>query len=57
MLARRKTWKSFATDCNPLEYHFWDKIELKVYGDENELKKKIRKVWREMSNPNDLSET
>ena len=39
-------------------------IEAKVYGDrfnkafknENELKKKI-KVWHEMSNPNDLSET
>ena len=38
---------------------------MKVYGDrfskafenENELKKNIRKVWREMSNPNDLSKT
>ena len=57
-------WLPTFPDCNPLDYHFWDKIKLKVYGDrfnkafknENELKKKIRKVWREMSNPNELRE-
>ena len=58
-------WTPTSPDCNPLDYHFWDKIKWKVYGDrfnkalesENELKKKRRKVWCEMSNPNDLNET
>ena len=39
-------------DCNPLDYHFWNKIKEKVYGDrfnrsfenEKDLKKKIKKV-------------
>ena len=62
---KHNEWPTTSPYCNPLNYHFWDKIKLKVYGhifnkafeNENELKKKIRKVWREMSNPNDLSET
>ena len=62
---KHNEWPPTSPDCSPLDYHFWDKIKLKVYGDrfnkafenENELKKKIRKVWHEMPNPNDLSET
>ena len=39
--------------CNPLDYHFWNKINEKVYedrfsqffGNSNELKKRQKKVW------------
>ena len=49
-------------NCNPLDYHFWDKMKIKVYDDrfnqafsnEKESKKKIKKVWPEVSN--DLKE-
>ena len=62
---KHNKWPPTSPDCNPLDYHFWDKIKLKVYRDrfnkafenENELKKKIRKVCHEMSNPNELSES
>ena len=55
-------WPPPSPDCNPLDYYFWDKIKIKVYGDrfnqafENEkaLKKKIKKIWPEVSH--DLKE-
>ena len=47
---------------NPLDYHFWNKIKEKVYGDQsnqpfgnsNLLKRKIYKVWLEVEH--DLTE-
>lgn len=55
-------WPPSSPDCNPLDYHFWNKIKEKVYEerfgrpfqDVNQLKKKIRKVWPEVAN--DLTE-
>ena len=46
-------WLPSSPDCNPLGYHFWNKIKERVYKDrlgqplksEDELKKKIKKVW------------
>lgn len=46
-------WPPSSPDCNPLDYHFWDKVKVKVYEDRfgnpfkdiDELKRKIRKVW------------
>ena len=51
-------WPRASPDCNPLDYHFWDKIKTKVYEDRfgnpfkdiDELKRKIRKVWPEVTN-------
>ena len=51
-------WPPASPDCNPLDYHFWNKIKEKVYEDRfgkpfkdiAELKKKIRKVWPEAAN-------
>ena len=51
-------WPPSSPDCNPLDYHFWNKIKEKVYEDrfnqpfsnEEELKKKIKKVWPEVAN-------
>ena len=42
-------WLPSSPDCNPLDYHFWNKFTENVYKDcfgqsfknENELKKKI----------------
>ena len=42
-------WLPSSPDCNPLDYHFWNKFTENVYEDrfgqsfknENELKKKI----------------
>ena len=59
---KHNEWPPASPDCNPLDYYFWDKIKIKVYGDrfnqafENEkaLKKKIKKIWPEVSN--DLKE-
>ena len=50
-------WRPLSPDCNPLDYHFWNKIKEKVYEDrfgqpfksEDELKKKIKKVWSEVA--------
>ena len=44
-------------DCNPLDYHFWDKVKVKVYEgrfnqpfeNEEQLKRRIRRVWNEMA--------
>ena len=55
---KHNEWPPHSPDCNPLDYYFWDKIKTKVYEDrfnqafenENELKKKIRKVWPAVSN-------
>ena len=43
-------WPLLSPDCNPFDYHFWNKIKEKVYDDrfnspfenEKDLKKKIR---------------
>ena len=59
---KHNEWPPASPDCNRLDYYFWDKIKIKVYGDrfnqalENEkaLKKKIKKIWPEVSN--DLKE-
>ena len=49
-------WPPSLPDCNPLDYHFWNKIKEKVYEDhfgppfksEDKLKKTIKKVWSEV---------
>ena len=59
---KHNEWPPASPDCNPLDYYFWDKIKIEVYGDrfdqacENEeaLKKNIKKIWHEVSN--DLKE-
>ena len=55
---KHNEWPPASPDCNPLDYYFWDKVKMKVYGDrfnqafkdENELKRKIKIVWPEVSN-------
>ena len=50
-------WRPLSPGWNPLDYHFWNKIKEKVYEDrfgqpfksEDELKKKIKKVWSEVA--------
>ena len=50
-------WPPSSPDCNPPDYHFWNKIREKVHEDrfgqpfksEDELKKKIKKVWSEVA--------
>ena len=50
-------WPPSSPDSNPLDYHFWNKINEKVYEDRfnqsfwnfNELKKKIEEVWSEVA--------
>ena len=54
---KRNEWPPASPDCNPLDFYFWDKVKVKVYGDrfnkvfkdESELKRKIRKVWPEVA--------
>ena len=51
-------WPPASPDCNPLDFHFWNKISEKVYEDRfsklfkdiAELKRKIQKVWPEVAN-------
>ena len=51
-------WLSGSPDCNPLDYYFWDKMQIKVYEDrfnqvsetKKNLRKKIKSVWPEKSN-------
>ena len=46
-------WSPAFPNCNPLYYHFWDKMKIKVYGDRfNEAfaMEKELKVWPEVSN-------
>ena len=55
-------WPRSSPECNPLDYHFWNKIKERVYedrfnqpfGNSNELKRKIKKVWPEVAH--DLTE-
>ena len=50
-------WPPSSPDSNPLDYHFWNKINEKVYEDRfnqsfwnfNELKRKIEEVWSEVA--------
>jgi len=52
-----KQWPPASPDCNPLDYHFWDKAKVKVYEgrfnqpfeNEKQLKRRIRRVWNEMA--------
>ena len=49
----KEEWPPSSPDTNPLDYWFWDAVKMKVYegragrpfGNEKELKNKIRKVW------------
>ena len=51
-------WLSASPDCNPLDYYFWDKMQIKVYEErfnqvsetKKNLRKKIKSVWPEKSN-------
>ena len=55
--AKYSEWPPTFPDCNPLGYYFWEKIQRKVYENrfnrafenENALKKRIRRVWLEVS--------
>ena len=55
---KHNEWPLPSPDCNPLDYYFWDKIKIKVYGyrfnqafkNEKSLKRKIKKIWPEVSN-------
>ena len=38
-------WLPSSPDCNPLDYHFWFN---QPFGNWNELKRKIKKVWPEV---------
>lgn len=48
-------WPPNSPDCNPLDYYFWNAVKEKVYKGRinkpfqnvDELKKRIRKVWKE----------
>ena len=31
-LVKHTEWFPAFLDCNPLDYHFWDKMKIKVYG-------------------------
>ena len=50
-------WPPASPDCNPLDYHFWDKVKVKVYKNqfnqpfenEDQLKRRIRKVWKDVA--------
>ena len=45
-------WSPASPDCNPLDYHFWDKVKIKAYENqfnkpfenEEQLKRRIRRV-------------
>ena len=59
---KHNEWPPAYPDCNRLDYYFWDKIKIKVYGygfnqafeNEKSLMKKIKSIWPEVSN--DLKE-
>ena len=50
-------WPPTSTDCNALDYYFSEKVQRKVYENrfnrafenENALKRRIRRVWPEVS--------
>ena len=50
-------WPPTSSDCNPLDYYFWEKVQRNVYENrfnrafenENALKRRIRRVWPEVS--------
>ena len=51
---KKTDWPPSSPDCNPLDFYFWDAVKAEVYrgrlnnpfSDENELKRKIRDVWK-----------
>ena len=50
-------WPPTSSDCNPLDYYFWEKVQRKgfenrfnrTFENENALKRQIRRVWLEVS--------
>ena len=50
-------WPPTSPDCSPVDYHFWEKVQRKVYenrfngafDNENALKRRIRRVWPKVS--------
>ena len=50
-------WPPALPDCNPLDYHFWDKVKTKVYENrfnkpfenEDQLKRRIKRVWKDVA--------
>ena len=50
---KKDEWPPNSPDCNPLNYFFWDVVKGKVQGETvrfeniNQLKRKIRKVWKD----------
>ena len=50
-------WPPSSSDCNSLEYYFWDKVKEKVYENrlnkpfenQRELKKQIKSVWKDIA--------
>ena len=48
-------WPQKSSDCNPLDYYFWDRLQEKVYDGRywypfatiDELKRRIHDVWDE----------
>ena len=60
---KKTEWPPSSPDCNPLDYYFWNKVKTEVYRDrlnkpfkdEEELKEKIKKVWKDVAF--DLPET
>ena len=59
---KHREWPPSSPDCNPFDYHFWNKIKEKVYEERfnqpfrnlNKLKRKIKKLWPEVAH--DLTE-
>ena len=46
-------WPSSSPDCNPMDYHFWNVVETKVYEEQREpfnnfegLKPAVKRAWR-----------
>ena len=54
-IAKNTDWPAKSTDCNPLDYYFWDCVQEKVHDGRycylfatiDELKRRIRDVWDE----------
>ena len=54
---KKTEWPPSSPDCNPLDYYFWNKVKTEVYRDrlnkpfkdEEELKEKIKKVWKHVA--------
>lgn len=55
---KKDQWPPKCQDSNPLDYYFWSRVKAKVYEnrinkpfiDEEEIKTKIKSVWKECAN-------